>query len=160
MRCPVVLPFITKQAKVLFDFLVLTFYFAITLWMVGSSKAGSDTKAFVEGSHEIGSELRAPIREDLLQDSVEVEYVGVMDVCGTFGCKVRLAGHEVALIQVVVDVDTDGIETVRSGELGDKVDIDMFSGRSWRFVRLEHRVRMLCGLVVLALVASEDVLLY
>jgi hypothetical protein len=61
MRCPVVLPFITKQAKVLFDFLVLALYFAIILRMVGSSKAGLDTKALVEGSHKTGSELRAPI---------------------------------------------------------------------------------------------------
>jgi hypothetical protein len=119
MRCPVVLPFITKQAKVLFDFLVLTLYFAITLWVVGSSKAGLDTKALVEGSHEIGSKLRAPIGEDLLRNSVETEYIGVVDVRGTFGCKVRLAGHEVALIRVVVDVYADGIESVRSGKLGD-----------------------------------------
>jgi hypothetical protein len=160
MRCPVVLPFITKQAKVLFDFLVLAFYFAVTLRMVGSSKAGLDTKALVEGSHETGSKLRASIGEDLLRDSVEAEYVRVVDVSGTFGCKVRLAGYEVALIQVMVDVYTDGIESVRSGKLGDKVDTDMFPGRSWRFVRLECRVRMLCGLVALALVISEDVLLH
>jgi hypothetical protein len=160
MRCPVVLPFITKQAKVLFDFLVLALYFAVTLRMVGSSKAGLDTKVLVEGSHEMGSKLRAPIGEDLLRNSVEAEYIGVMDVGGTFGCKVKLAGHEVALIQVVVDVDTDGIEAVRSGELGDKVDTDMFPRRSWHFVRLERRVWMLCGFVPLALVASEDVLLH
>jgi hypothetical protein len=128
--------------------------------MVGSSKTGSDTKALVEGSHETGSELRAPIREDLLRDSMKAEYVGVMDVCGTFGCKVRLAGHKVALIRVVVNIDTDGIKAIRSGELGDKVDTDVFPGRSWRFVRLECRVRMLCGLVALAFVASKDVLLY
>jgi hypothetical protein len=98
MRCPVVLPFITKQAKVLFDFLVLALYFAVTLRMVGSSKAGLDTKALVEGSHETGSELRAPIGEDPLRDSVEAEYVGVVDVSGIFSCKIRLAGHKVALI--------------------------------------------------------------
>jgi hypothetical protein len=119
MRCPVVLPFVTKQAKVLFDFLVLTLYFAVTLRMVGSSKAGLDTKALVEGSHETGSELRAPIWEDLLRDSVEAEYIRVVDVSGTLGCKVRLARHEVALIRVVVDVYTDGIESVWSRELGD-----------------------------------------
>jgi hypothetical protein len=119
MRCPVVLPFITKQAKVLFDFLVLAFYFAVTLWMVDSSKAGLDTKALVEGSHETGSKLRASIREDLLWDSVEAEYVEVVDVRGTFDCKIGFAGHEVALIQVVVDIYTDRIEAVRFGKLGD-----------------------------------------
>jgi hypothetical protein len=91
---------------------------------------------------------------------VEAEYIGVVDVGGTFGCKVRLAGHEVALIRVVVDVYADGIESVRSGKLGDEVDTDVFPGHSWRFVRLERGVRMLCGLVALALVASEDVLLH
>jgi hypothetical protein len=119
MRCPVVLPFVAKQAKVLFDFLVLALYFAVTLRIVGSSKAGLYTKALVEGSHETGSKLRAPIREDLLRDSVEAEYIVVVNVGGTFGCKVRLAGHEVALIRVVVDVYADGIKAVRSRELGD-----------------------------------------
>jgi hypothetical protein len=130
VRCPVILPFITKQTKVLFDFLVLALYFAVTLRMVGSSKAGLNIKVLVESPHETGSELRAPIREDLLQDSMKAEYIGVIDVRGTFGCKVRLAGHEVALIRVVVNIDTDGIKAIRSGELGDKVDTDVFPGRS------------------------------
>jgi hypothetical protein len=88
MRCPVVLPFITKQAKVLFNFLVLALYFAVTLRMVGSSESGFNTKALVEGSHETGSKLQALIREDLLWDSVEAEYIGVVDVGGTLGRKV------------------------------------------------------------------------
>jgi hypothetical protein len=112
VRCPVVLPFITKQAKVLFDFLVLALYFAVTLWMVGSSKTGFNTKALVEGSYEMSCKLWTSIREDLLRDSMEAEYVGVVDVCGTFSCKIRLTGHEVALIRIMVDVDTDGIKTV------------------------------------------------
>jgi hypothetical protein len=112
MRCLVVLPFITKQMKVLFNFLVFAFYFAITLWMVGSSKTSLNIKALVESFHETGSKLRAPIREDLLWDSVEAEYVGVVDIGSTFGCKVRLAGHKMALIRVVVNVDTDEIEAV------------------------------------------------
>jgi hypothetical protein len=119
MRCPVILPFVTKQAKVLFNFLVLALYFAVTLRMVSSSKAGLDTKALVEGSHETDSKLRAPIGEALLRDPMKAEYIGVVDVSGTFGCKVRLAGHEVALIRVVVDVYADRIESVRSGKLGD-----------------------------------------
>jgi hypothetical protein len=119
MRCPVVLLFITKQIKVLFDFLVFMLYFAITLWMVRSSKTGLNTKVLVESSHKTGSKLQAPIREDLLWDSVEAKYIGVVDIGGTFGCKVRLAGHEVALIRVVVNVDADGIEAIRFGKLGD-----------------------------------------
>jgi hypothetical protein len=119
MRCPVVLPFITKQAKVLFDFLVLALYFAITLRMVGSSEAGLDTKVLVESSHKTSSKLRAAIGEDLLRDPMKAEYVGVVDVSGTLGRKVRLAGHEVALIQVVVNVDTDRIKAIRSEKLSD-----------------------------------------
>jgi hypothetical protein len=80
--------------------------------MVGSSKASLDTKVLVEGSHEMGSKLRTPIREDLLRDSMKAEYIGVVDVSGTLGCKIRLAGHKVALIQVVVDVYTNGIKAV------------------------------------------------
>jgi hypothetical protein len=112
MRCPVVLPFITKQTKVLFDFLVLAFHFAVTLWMIGSSETGLDTKTLIKGSYKTGSKLWAPIEEDLLWNSVEVEYVGVVDISSTLGCKVRLAGHKVALIQVVVNIDTDIIEAV------------------------------------------------
>jgi hypothetical protein len=117
MRCPVVLPFITKQAKVLFDFLVLALYFAVTLRMVDSSEGVFNTKTLVESSHKMGSKLRATIREDLLWNPMKAEYVGVVDVSGTLGRKVGLAGHEVALIQVVVDVYADGIESVRSREL-------------------------------------------
>jgi hypothetical protein len=98
MRCPVVLSFITKQTKVLFNFLVLMLYFAITLWMVGSSKAGFDTKAFIESSHETGSKLWTPIQEDFFWDSMKSEYIGIVDISGTLGCKVRLAGYKVALI--------------------------------------------------------------
>jgi hypothetical protein len=119
MRCPVVLSFITKQAKILFNFLVLVFHFAVILWMVGSSEAGLNTKALVESSHETGSKLQASIGEDLLQDSVETEYVGVVNVGSTLGCKIRFAGYKVALIRVVVDIDADRIETVQSRELGD-----------------------------------------
>jgi hypothetical protein len=160
MGCPVILPLFTKQAKVLFDFLVLALYFAVTLRMVGSSEAGLNTKALVESSHETGSKLQAAIREDLLWDSVEAEYIGVVDVCGTFGCKVRLAGHEVALIQIVIDINADGVKAIQSGELDDKVYTDIFLWRSWHFVRLKRGIQILCGLVALALVASEDVLFY
>jgi hypothetical protein len=98
MRCPVVLLFIIKQAKVLFDFLVLALHFAVILRVVGSSEASLNTKALVEGSHKMGSKLWAMIGEDLLWNSMEVKYIKVVDVSGTFSCKVRLAGHEVALI--------------------------------------------------------------
>jgi hypothetical protein len=98
MRCPVILLFITKQAKVLFDFLVLAFHFAVTLRMVGSSKTGLDTKVLVESSHETSSKLRAAIGKDLLQDSMKAEYIRVVDICGILSCKVRLVGHEAALI--------------------------------------------------------------
>jgi hypothetical protein len=119
-----------------------------------------NTKALVEGSHKMGSKLRALIREDLLWDSVEAEYIGVVDVSGTFGCKVRLAEHEVALIRVVVNIYADGIEAIQFRKLGDKVNTDVFPGRSWHFVRLECSVQMLCRLVALALVTSKNVLLH
>jgi hypothetical protein len=92
MKCLVVLPFITKQAEVLFDFLVLALHFAIILRMVGSSKASLDTKVLIEDSHETDSKLRALIGEDLLWNSMTAEYIGVVDVSSTLGCKVRLAG--------------------------------------------------------------------
>jgi hypothetical protein len=98
VRCPVVLPFTTKQAKVLFDFLVFALYFAVTLRIVGSSKAGLDTKTLVESSHKTGSKLQASIGEDFLWNSVEAEYIRVVDVSGTLCYKVRLAGHEVTLV--------------------------------------------------------------
>jgi hypothetical protein len=66
VRCPVVLLFITKQAKVLFNFLVLALHFAVILRMVGSSEAGLDTKTLVESSYKTGSKLWAAIREDFL----------------------------------------------------------------------------------------------
>jgi hypothetical protein len=119
VRCLVVLPFITKQAKVLFNFLVLAFHFAVTSRIVGSSETGLDTKALIESSYETGSKLQALIREDFLWDSMKTEYIGVMDVSGTLGCKIGLAGHKVILIQVMVDVDTDGVKAIQSRKLND-----------------------------------------
>jgi hypothetical protein len=43
---------------------------------------------------------------------MKVEYIEIVDVSGTLGYKVRLAGHEVALIRVVIDVYADGVKTV------------------------------------------------
>jgi hypothetical protein len=60
----------------------------------------------------MSSKLQAPIGEDLLRNSVQAEYIGVVDVGGTLDGKVRLAGYEVALIQVVVDVDADGVKSI------------------------------------------------
>jgi hypothetical protein len=112
VRCPVVLPFITKQAKVLFNFLVLAYHFAIILEMIDSSETGFNTKALVEGSYKMGSKLQTLIREDFLWNSMKAEYIRVMNVSGTLGCKVRLAGHKVALIQIVIDIDANGFEAV------------------------------------------------
>jgi hypothetical protein len=72
----------------LFNFLVLAFYFAVTLWMVGSSETGLDTKVLIKGSHETGSKLWTAIGEDLLWNPMKAEYVGVVDVSGTFGRKI------------------------------------------------------------------------
>jgi hypothetical protein len=160
VRCPVILLFITKQAKVLFNFLVLAFHVAITLRMVGSSESDLDTKALIEGFHKTSSKLRAAIREDLLWNPMKAEYIGVMKVSGTFSRTVKLAGYKVALIQVVVNINADGIKAVQSKKLSDQIDTNMFLGCSWHFVRLEHGVWMLCRLVVLALIASKDVLLH
>jgi hypothetical protein len=66
--------------------------------MVGSSETNFDTKVLIEGSYETSSKLRTTIREDHFWNLMEVEYVGVIDVSGTLSCKIRLAGHEVALI--------------------------------------------------------------
>jgi hypothetical protein len=79
---------------------------------IGCNRNSINSKALVEGSHETSSKLLAAIREDLLQDSVKAEYVGVVDVRGIFGSKVRLTGHEVALIQIVVDINADGVKAV------------------------------------------------
>lgn len=100
--------------------------------MVGSGKTGFDTKALVEGSHETGGELRAAVREDPLRDSVEAEYVGVVEVSSTFSRKYRIGRDEVSLIQVVINIDADRIEALRSGELGDGIDSNVIPGSGWR----------------------------
>lgn len=80
--------------------------------MVGSGEAGFDTKALIKGSHKMGGELRAAVGEDFLRNSMEAEYVGVMEVSSTFGCECRLAQDEVSLIRVVINIDTDGIKAL------------------------------------------------
>jgi hypothetical protein len=43
---------------------------------------------------------------------MKAEYIRVVDVSGTFGCKVRLTGHQMALIRVMIDIYTDGIKAI------------------------------------------------
>ena len=54
---PVVLLMITEHSEVGFDFLVLTFDFAVALWVVGGGQPDSDAKPLKEGSHESGGKL-------------------------------------------------------------------------------------------------------
>jgi hypothetical protein len=112
VRCPVILPFITKQTKVLFNFLIFVFYLAITLKMTGSSETGFDIKVLVEGSYKTSSKLWATIREEFFWNSMKAEYIEIIDVGGILSCKIRLAGHKVALIQVVIDIDANEIEAI------------------------------------------------
>jgi hypothetical protein len=62
----VFLTLVTEETKILLNFLVLAFDFAVTFWVVGSSEAGLDTKMFVESMHESGRKLRTAIEEDFL----------------------------------------------------------------------------------------------
>ena len=59
---PVVLLMVTEHPEVGFDLLVLTFNFAIALWVVGGSQHDSDAEPLKEGSHESGGKLGTTIR--------------------------------------------------------------------------------------------------
>ena len=58
---PVVLLMITEHTEVRFDLLVLTFDFAVALWVVGSGQPDSDAEPLEEGSHESGGKLGTTI---------------------------------------------------------------------------------------------------
>ena len=93
MGSPVVLPLVGEQSKILFNFLVLAFYFAVSFRVEGSGKTGLNTESFVESAYEASRKLRASIRENFLWETVKTEHIPVVDICSAFGCQIGLAGH-------------------------------------------------------------------
>ena len=58
---PVVLLMMTEHSEVGFDLLVLTFDFAVALWVVGGGQPDLDAEPLEEGSHEPGGKLGTTI---------------------------------------------------------------------------------------------------
>ena len=58
---PVILLMITEHLEVGFDLLVLTFDFAVALWVVGGSQPDSDSKPLKKGLHKSGGKLGTTI---------------------------------------------------------------------------------------------------
>ena len=97
-----------------------------------------DTEALVESTHVARGELGTPIGEDLAGDAVETEDVGIVDVGHAFGGDCGVNGHEMALIRVVVHIDSDGVFAgLRvARQLGDEIDSNVFPGAVRYFVGL------------------------
>jgi hypothetical protein len=81
MFSPVFLIFVTEEAKILLNFLILVLNFAVSFRVIGSSEAYSNTKLFVESIHKSGCKLWAAIREDFLWNSMEAEDVLIVKFC-------------------------------------------------------------------------------
>ena len=89
---------------------------------------------------------------------MKLEDVLVVEFGSAFSGQIGLAGDEVYLIRVVVDVDADRIETVGERKLHDYIHADMFPGPGGDFVQLEDSTRILCRFVALAGFAAEHIL--
>jgi cellulose synthase/poly-beta-1,6-N-acetylglucosamine synthase-like glycosyltransferase len=67
-------------------FLVFVLNFTITFEVVGSSKAGLDTKMFIESTYRLGRKLWIAIREDFLWNFVEMEDIPIVKISSTLSC--------------------------------------------------------------------------
>ena len=147
LRCgeviaPVRLTLVGKHPKVLFDISVFALDFAIALRVIGSSQTSFDTETLVERAHKPGGKLWAAVREYFLRDAVKLEDVLVVEFGSAFSGQIGLAGDEVCLIGVVVNVDADRVEAVGRGKLCDKINANMFPGSSRDFLRFEDSTRV------------------
>ena len=77
---PVVLLMITEHSEVGFDLLVLTFDFAVALWVVGGGQSDSDAEPLEKGSHKSGGKLGATIGVYDSRQSVETEDLTIVDI--------------------------------------------------------------------------------
>ena len=77
--------------------------------MVGGGELSFNAKTFVKGSHILSSKLWSTIEEDLLWKTVEIEDVSVVYPSYTFGSDSEVDQYEVALVRVVVDVNSNWV---------------------------------------------------
>lgn len=125
---PVVLSLGDEEAQELLYFLVLALNFAVAFRVVGGGQAGLNTKALVESTHVASGKLVTTIGEDLAQETVETEDISVVDIGHAFSGDCRVNGHEMALVRVVIHVNSDRVfSSLRvARELSDGIDSDMF----------------------------------
>src|SRR6185503_7893199 len=69
--CPIILPVIHKEPKILLYFLVDSFSLTICLRMVGCRRTEFDAKNGAELLHESGDKLGTSVTEDLLRDAMK-----------------------------------------------------------------------------------------
>jgi hypothetical protein len=157
---PVFLTFVTEEMKILLYFLVLALDFAISFWVISSNEAGFYTKTFIECMHKLGHKLGAVIGEDFFRNSVKMEDIPIMKIGSALGCQVGLARDKVSLIKVVIHVDHNGVKVVRGGQLRNKIDANMLPRSSRDFLRLQDSFGVLCRLIALALLTTQDIFVY
>jgi hypothetical protein len=86
MFSSVLLMVVTKEAYILFNFLVLTLGLALIFRILGNSEANLDSKVFIESAHELGCKLWSAVGEDFLQNFVEAEHISIVKISSTLSC--------------------------------------------------------------------------
>ena len=156
---PVVLLMIAEHPEVRFDLLVFTFDFAVALGVIGGGQFDSDTEPLEKGSHESGGKLGTTIGVYDPRQSVETEDLTIVDIRLAFSRGGGVTRDQVGLAGGMVNIDRDGVISIRFRELSDMVNSDNLPGLRWSFLRLEGGLRMTGMLVPLTDVAASNVVL-
>ena len=128
MIYPVVLSLVTEQAEVGFDFLVLALDLSVTLRVVCGGEPVRYAKSFVQRLHEPRGELRSAVRYNLTRYSMKTEDLAIVQICDALCGYLGSAGDEMALIGIVINVNSYRVKPAALRELGDEIDTNKLPG--------------------------------
>ena len=103
---------VAEDVKVLFDFLIHLFSLTIALRVVSCSETHFNAEVLIQGSHKMCCKLQAAIRIYLLWDTMESEYIFVVEVSNTFSRDVVMGECEMGLTREVVDIGANRVMAV------------------------------------------------
>ena len=130
---PIVMEGVNVEPEINFKLLVDTFCLTVSLGMVCCGRGAFDPTSFIETGDELVHELRSVVTSDCLGNAKMTDPVMDQDVSVTLRGQRCQGGDEDGFLGSLVDDDENGIETVRDGKRGYKVDRDILE-RGWAWV--------------------------
>ena len=128
--------------------------------MVGGGQSDSDAEPLEKGSHESGGKLGTTIGVYDPRQSVETEDLTIVDIRLAFSRGGGVTRDQVGLAGGMVNIDRDGVISIRLQKLSDMINFDDLPGFRWSFLGLEGGFGVTRMFVSLTDVTASNVVLY